>query len=80
MKEDSKHTMHEAHGRARADVSTLAEWLTSELERRDAGEATWGAVGSLEHLRTGLIEMLAAYSGMPEEDIRRSLEEMDRDL
>ena len=62
--------------RARADIAALVDWFECELERDEQDETTWATLGSLAHVRDGLKDLLAFFSGIPASEIQRSLEEL----
>jgi len=68
--------MMDAFKRAKADVASLADWIECELDKQDGGQVTWASVGSLEHVRENLIETLRFFSGVEQDEIQRSLDEM----
>jgi len=68
--------MMDAFRRAQADVASLADWIECELEKCDGQDVTWASVGSLEHVREQLIEVLAFFSGTDPSQIQRSLDEL----
>jgi len=68
--------MMDAFKRARADIASLADWIECELEKHEDQEVTWASVGTLEHVRTQLIETLASFSGVEQTEIKRSLDEL----
>jgi len=65
-----------AFSRAKSDIASLADWLECELQKQDVSKATWGDVNALEYVRARLIEVLASFSGIEEEQIKHSLDEL----
>ena len=77
MTKQNKHQqLLTAHRQTQAEIGNLVGWLTCELQRRSEEKTTWGTVGSLQHVRSNLIETLAFLSGMSQSEIKDSLEEM----
>ena len=68
--------MMDAFRRAQSDIASLADWIECELEKHDGQEVTWASVGSLEHVREQLIEVLAFFSGTDPSEIQRNLDEL----
>ncbi|MFO7858789.1 MAG: hypothetical protein R6V11_07700, partial [Ectothiorhodospiraceae bacterium] len=64
--------MLEAYKRAQADIASLTDWFECELEKLDDdSEPTWAAVGTLAEVRERLIETLAFFSGVEQDEIQR---------
>jgi len=66
----------DAFNRAKSDIASLADWLECELQKQDVNKATWTDVNQLEYVRARLTEVLASFSGIEEQQIKRSLDEL----
>lgn len=73
---DNTQRMMDALKRARSDIASLTDWLELELDKQDGREVTWATVGTLEHVRENLVETLAAFSGVEQSEIQRSIDEL----
>ena len=74
--EQARDDLTERCKRARADIASLLDWMECELEKDEAGEPTWGTLGSLDHVRDDLKNVLAMFSGVEVPEIERSLDEL----
>jgi len=74
--EQTKNDLTDRCKRARADIAALLDWFECELGRDEQDETTWATLGSLAHVRDGLKDLLAFFSGFPTTEIQRSLEEL----
>jgi hypothetical protein len=74
--QDNKKKAIDALKRARADIASLTDWLECELQKQADENVTWATVGSIEHVRTTLVETLAFFSGFRVSEIQRSLDEL----
>ena len=63
-----------AHAEAKADIANLLGWFECEMDKQPE-KLNWGHVGSLNHVRTNLIETLSFISGISEDMITDSLAE-----
>jgi len=74
--EQTKNDLTDRCKRARADIAALLDWFECELGRDEQDETTWATLGSLAHVRDGLKDLLAFFSGVPAAEIQRSLDEL----
>ncbi|MGC9455739.1 MAG: hypothetical protein ACP5HU_12900 [Phycisphaerae bacterium] len=76
MTEQAREDLTERCKRARADIASLLDWMECELEKDEADEPTWATLGSLDHVRDDLKNVLAFFSGVETAEIERSLDEL----
>ena len=80
-KKDGNQTAKQAYKAAKMDIGTLIEWLQSELDWQDSEikdnseEINWGHVGSLQKVRSDLLETVTFISGHEADDLNIALEE-----
>ena len=67
-------TAKEAYATARYDIANLLGWFECELAK--GSEKTWSQVGSLQKVRSDLIETLSFFSGNETKMIEDSLGEL----
>ena len=63
-----------AYDNAKADIANLLGWFECELSK-EPDKLNWGHAGTLNKVKSDLLETLSFMSGFPEESIKESLEE-----
>jgi hypothetical protein len=66
--------MKNAYTEAKSDIANLLGWFECELQKEPA-KLNWGQVGTLDEVRTELLQTLSFISGMSEDMIKDSLAE-----
>ena len=70
----TKQTAGHAYEAAKADICNLIGWLECELEKTP-DRIDWTHVGSLNKIKTDLLETLAFKSGINIDSLKETLEE-----
>jgi len=70
----TKQTSQQAYQEAMSDISNLMGWLVCELEKTP-DTIQWPHVGTLNKIRTDLLEILAFKSGFEIDRLKEALEE-----
>ena len=78
IKMTNNNEIQRAYNHAQQDVSTLIDWLECELEQQPQS-LDWGHVGSLNYVRSNLLETLSFYSGFEPKTLERELDELHYD-
>ena len=76
--QNNKQPMMDAFRRARVDIVIMADWIADWIEcemEKHGDKVTWASVGSLEHTRENLIEMLEFLTGLEQSKIQSILDE-----
>jgi|GEM_PF-7061518 len=76
-----KANLKEQHGKMIRDSNALLKLIAQRLDAEQcdlaSGKSTWGAVGDMEYIRSGLMEMLISFNIGPdgsEETARAKIE------
>jgi hypothetical protein len=70
-------TAKEAYRAAKNDIANLLDWFDCEMGKDEPKEIDWAVVGSLQKVRSDLIEALASLSGFEQKQIQESLEDLN---
>jgi len=71
---NNEEKMKTAYTDAKADIANLLGWFECELQKEPTN-LNWGQVGTLDEVRTELLQTLSFISGMSEAMIKDSLAE-----
>ena len=71
---NNEEKMKNAYTEAKSDIANLLGWFECELQKEPTN-LNWGQVGTLDEVRTELLQTLSFISGMSEAMIKDSLAE-----
>ena len=63
--------------RTRADIASLLDWFDCELNKTTEQDINWATLGTLNHVRHELKQLLASLSGIDVKLIEESLDEIN---